>query len=360
MSNQKSIALVEFATSHTECLYSQMLFLKEAGYALHLIVPEGLRGQVAELGLYDFLKCIDPGNDFRSHWGCVFDVRRYLLAQGIRHVLLNTAEGNHARDLCLSAPRRIAFAGTLHHINKLRRSFTQELISLRVHKYFVLNDYLLDGIPRSRRRAVSSYYPMYFPPYEHDGVKKPEGELWVGIPGTVEFRRRDYRGFLDQLARHRLDPRVRFIILGKCDVQADDGVEVRATVRRLGLERQFVFFDDFIPPRAYFSSIVQCSCLLPLIHPNTTLFETYRSFQVSGTYNLAFAYAKPMLVHRSLDAVSDFQATSCFYEMEGMIDLVNSFARNEEILATKGNAIREMGKFAFEFQSRRFIQFLES
>lgn len=353
------IALVEFSTGHAECLYSQILFLERAGYGVHVIVPEALRCQLPFLDRVKQVVGIEPGNDFRSHWRCVFHVVRYLQAHGIRRVVFNTAEGNHVRDFCLIAPAGMALSGNLHHVEKLNDSFTQWLISLRVRKYVVLNDYLLEAVSPAQRGRVASCYLVFFPPHEDPAVQRPANEFWVGIPGTVEFRRRDYAGLLDQLARHRLHPSIRFIVLGDSGLSKPDAREVRTRVRDLGVADQFHFFDAFIPQQAYLRYVQQCSCLLPLIHPASPLYEIYRKHQISGAFNLAIGFAKPMLMHTALETIPDFQQSSLFYEVEELIDLLNRVADDESILQEKRRRILSMEKFSFDVQCDRFIRFLQ-
>ncbi|MDP1675346.1 MAG: hypothetical protein Q8L88_00660 [Bacteroidota bacterium] len=355
----KSIALIEFSSSHSECLYTQLLFLKNAGYTVHLIIPEDLRAEVDGFNNVDSIKYIDPGHGFRGRWSCVFDVRNYLVSNGIRKVLFNTAEGNHVRDFCISAPFQIEFGGTIHHVNKLYKSFTQKLISLRVRKYFVLNDYLLERVSHHQRLSVGSYYPIFFPQNNNHYEQKPEGEIWIGIPGIVEFRRRDYKGLLEQLARCKPDAKLKFIVLGKCALSNGDGAEVRTIVRDLNLESQFQFFSDFIPRDTYLSYVRQCDFLLPLIHPSTSLYDIYGRWQISGAYNLGFGFAKPMLVHRALEHISDFRSTCYFYEIDEMVELMNTLAANPELILSKVSDIQRTEKFSFEYQCKQYIQFLE-
>lgn len=356
----KSVALIEFSPSHSECLYAQLLFLNKAGYTIHLIIPHGLRNEVETFGTVEHLFYIDPGRDFQGRWKSVFAVRQYLMENKITTAVFNTAEGNHVRDFCLTAPFGLNLAGTIHHTYKWRKSFTQKIISLRVHKYFVLNDYLLAGIPKRARFTAESYYPIFFPPVFNHTIKKPKGEIWVGIPGVVEFRRRDYRTFLEQLSKTKPDSALRFILLGKSAPSSSDGKQLRTMVQKANLARQFYFFNDFIANEIYFGYLRQCDVILPLIHPHTSLYDIYSRWQVSGAYNLSFGFGIPMLMHKSFEHISDFQISSYFYEIETLVETMNSLASNTHLLSAKASAIRSNPKFSIEYQSDKYIRFLNA
>jgi len=358
LSSDKSIALVELGDSHVVCIYPQILFLHQAGYTIHLLTSERLRKQVERFDMVNSFAFFHPGDDFRTHWNCVLDVRKYLVAHRIRTVLFNTAEGNHVRDLCLVAPLGLRFVGILHHTYKLGRSFTQWLISFRVKRYFVLNDYLLDHLPHSTRLRFASYYPIFFPPFERVSLEKKHTEFWVGIPGEVEFRRRDYKGLLASLVRQPAASTMKFLLLGTSRVGSGDGEQFKILVKEAGLESQFVFFEDFLDNNLFYSYIDKCDVVLPLIHPTNSLYSIYQRHQTSGTYIIAFGFAKPMLMHDSFKGVEDFTVSSFFYDDESLVATLNRLASDRSCLEEKRKEIQSQGRFQFEEQCRRFLGFV--
>jgi hypothetical protein len=274
--------------------------------------------------------------------------------------VFNTGGGNHTRDICAVAPAGVKLAGIVHHTHKLRGSFTQSLISLRMHKAFVLNDYLLNGIPQALRPRFQSIYLIFREPVEEQQVRKDPDDLWVAIPGEVDFRRRDYKGLVDEITnRGPIDPSVRLILLGKCSREHDDGRELRELITRSGLERHFVIFDDVVEHGVFFSYLMHCDALLPLIHPVTHFFEFYKDHQVSGTYNLAFGFAKPLLIHKALRGPADFELTAFFYDDGGLVSLVNRLAADRSECRSRGESIRLSAKFSFDHQCERYLRFLE-
>jgi hypothetical protein len=222
----------------------------------------------------------------------------------------------------------------------------------------VLNDYLLDFIPRSRRKNVESVYLIFNHPSEKGTAEKDPRELWVGIPGEVDFRRKDYLALINAANTTSLDPSVRFVLVGACKSDREDARQMRDLITQHGLEKRFTLFDGFVDPGTFFRYIAQCDLLLPLIHPSTSVFLTYKRFQISGTYNLSFGMAKPMLMHEALRGPEDFQVAAFFYGEGELVGLLNRLAANRQEYQAKAGLIESCKKFAFETQCERYLSFL--
>jgi hypothetical protein len=355
----KNAAVIELSGGHVECIYSQLLFLRQGGYTIHLICSEQLREQVSAFEPVDHFAFYSPGEHFVDHWKCVLAIRRYLIAHRITTLIFNTGGGNHTRDLCIATPPGVTLAGIVHHTHKLTGSFTQFLISMRMKKGFVLNDYLLDGIPTERRRQFASTYLLFREPVEEKRVKKNPNELWIAIPGEVDFRRRDYEGLVRELKScGPIHGSLRFIVLGACNPEQRDGRALRALIQQSGLERHVVLFDGFVQQDAFFGYVRQCDALLPLIHPVTDFFGFYKSHQISGTYNLAFGFAKPLLIHEALRGPEDFDCSALFYTDTTLVPLLNRLAGEPEECAALATRIRSHPKFSFAHQSDNYLRFL--
>lgn len=358
--DRQAVALIELSGGHVECIYSQVLFLRRRGYRIHLLCSEQLRKHVTAFGPLDSIAFFQPGDDFIAHWKCVFAVRRYLKTHRIATVVFNTAGGNHTRDICIVAPRGIRLAGIVHHTHKLKGSFTQFLISLRLKRGFVLNDYLLASIPPSRRIRFESVYLLFREPIQEETINKDPNEFWIGIPGEVDFRRRDYGGLIRELRnRGPLALSVRFVLLGGCSHEHEDGRALRLLISGSGLDRHLVLFETFVKHEIFFGYLRQCDALLPLIHPGTHFFTFYKDHQISGTYNLSFGFAKPMLLHEALRGPEDFNVSAFFYREEELVSLINRLAGHREECRTRVNHIRSCPKFSFDVQYEKYTQFLE-
>jgi len=352
---EKRAALIELGDSHVECLYSQLLFLQHGGYAVHVICSERMREQVSGFENVHRFLFLNNDSDSMGHWNVVRSVLRYVKENDIRTLVFNTGGGNDTRDISLLAPSNVLLVGIIHHAHKLKNSFTQFLISKRVKKNFVLNDFVLDVIPRSRKRNFESAYLIFREPMKPLDVKRDPEKLWVAIPGEVDFRRRDYKTLVDALQKERgSEGPLQFLLLGGCN-RSGDGKRLREMIRAAGLESHFVLFDSFLHRETFFGYLTQSDVLLPLIHPGLQFFSHYQRYQVSGTYNLAFGFAKPMLLHKSLKGPADFDIAAFFYSPGEMVRLLGRLARHPAEYSEKARSIRECKKFSFEVQCEKYL-----
>jgi hypothetical protein len=351
-------ALVEFSTSHLICLQSQIRFLTEAGATVELILATQARERAMFLTGAHRTHYLDVQYGLKGRWRTVIALRRALGELGVDAVVFNTAEGNHVRDFSLIAPGGLLYAGFLHHTNKMRRSFTQRLISRRLRRYFVLMDYLLDGLPDSTGCRFAAVSPIFHasdnPPEE---TAKPPGEFWICIPGEVEFRRRDYQGLAEAVRKTVPDPRIRFILLGSAQTQ--DSAAFEGLLGRSDRRSQFVVFPDYVSQEVFAGYLARCDLILPLTHPGIGLYTDYRHHQVSGSFLEALAYSVPMLLDRSWTGVREFEEISLFYDREELIPTLNDLAQDGRPLTRLRERYARSRVFSFAEQQRRFLEMLE-
>ena len=202
---EEAVALIELGSSHDECLYAQIKFLQAYGIPVQLIVS----GELFERRLdkrhgAERVEVFPAARNRLTEWSLNARVVKFLKGKGIRQAVLNTAHGKGARTLCTLAPRSLELFGIAHNARRLLDwSVTQSLISRRIKQYFVLSDYIADSLrSRRRKRAVSSFYPIYFP-MPADAVDSG-GRFWIAIPGKPEFKRRDYLGLIEALGATNL------------------------------------------------------------------------------------------------------------------------------------------------------------
>lgn len=364
MSGEPKVALIEIGTSHDECLHAQIAFLKHYGCRVHLILSDKVQQRAGAIGGVDHCFVVPEPRGVWSRLQAARRINRYLTAQDLRTVVFNTAHGKALRNLCLLADRRIRFAGILHGAGKvIRPSFTQWSISRRVQTYFVLNDYIRDGVRQTRPTlALRSLYPVFLPGCEQQSVggidtsADTDDHFTVCIPGPVHQGRRDYSGLLRALTEHPLGPSVRFVLLGKC--HQEDWPAITRRIDAMGLRDQFTLFDRFVEQEEFRRHLARCDAVMPLIHPSTPNFANYRTVQISGSFNLAFAYRKPLLMHRAFDDAEDFQRTACFYDETDLVDIVNHLASDRAALDRQRAILRTWEKLSFEYQAEQYVSAL--
>jgi glycosyltransferase involved in cell wall biosynthesis len=278
-----------------------------------------------------------------------------------RLVFFHTAQGNIVRELGFLLPRRYKFIGVHHNADKLirGRSFSQNLISRRMKHYFVLADYvkenLLPLIPRNI--FLEDVYTVYY--------DKPEGfreipktrKLRVAIPGAVEQSRRDFFGLLEALKKYPLSPEVEFVVLG--NGRRGEGPALREQLKAAGLESHFTFFDAYVSAADMASYMASSDVLLPLMHPGMKYFTLFSQYKISGTYNWAYGYKKPMLMHQELHRLKTFHDVSIGYDMETLVETLNTLAQDPTPLAKITQNIQQDPRFDFAHQKRKYSDFVE-
>lgn len=347
-------AIIELSTAHFECVYSPVLFLKLGGHTVELCCSTAAGLQINNLK--EQLSTVLFDLHHRStlkRWKELFRLRRYLIENRFDVILLNTAQGKAARNLvCLLLPKRIRIVGILHDTAKFSRSFTQRLIHQHIAHYFLLNDYLLASVPSQFTARSSSMYSIFFPKFSQLPILKPEGEIWVLIPGQLEYKRRDYLGLLEVL---KLLPEltIKFILAGNAYHPQGDGPDFEQRIRSAHLEERFKLFKSFIADNHLHQYAIQCDAVMPLIHSNYPSFSQYQKHQITGAFNLAFAYQKPLLCDAGFQGYQDFDENAIFYNLDQLSDIL----QNIQNLIHQGNKRSyQQEKWSFDYQQSHFIQ----
>jgi hypothetical protein len=355
----KKAALIEICGSHDECLYSQVLFLEKSEFEVHIIISSDLNER---LELYENIHSIlslDFSKNLIKNLLTLRKIIRYINKNNIDNVIINTASGELIEYLTLFMPKRVKVFGVIHSLKKLTTSFSQKIINKKIKNYFLLNDYLLPFAPESvlHDAKFESFYPIYFP-YKTELIKKPKNEFWVVIPGHVEFKRRDYLGFIEILKGKTLDKSIKFLILGNSSHNYSDGKKLENLVGEIGFKNNFIFYYQFLPPEIFLNYIAISDLILPLMHPGIDFYPDYINNQISGTINLAFSFKKPMLLFKDFTMMDDFKASSFFYDLPELFSLIEHLFENRDIIDKKSTEIKNYDKFDFEFQRKKYVNFI--
>ncbi len=313
------IALVELGSSHDECLYAQVKILKSIPQVhLTLIAHEDLQSRAQFYGDIDQTAFFAPKKGFKR-WRRLFTLWRYCRRQDFDIIIFNTAQGKAVSRLVRFPFGRTQFMGILHNTRKLRGSFSQRFITKKLKHYFVLSEYLKKHVPQ--RVAASVFYPILFPHYPSMPVTKQKDEVWICVPGQVEFKRRDYQSLLRSIEKEGIQPHIKFILLGRSAHAEGNGASIRGWIRDHGMENHFQMWDDFIPVDTFYNYLEQSDYILPLIHEGSISADLYK-YQISGAFNLALGYQKPILADQSIvDLLSEYHPIS--YQTHKMMETLN-------------------------------------
>lgn len=315
----QKLALLEFGNSHDEVLYPQYRFISEhSDFEAHLFVSESLKSRLFDYPTerLHFIPSEPKRKDFRK-------LHRELQAQGIQKVVINTCSGKKVRNFLWTKPfTKLEYVGLLHHLRKLESSFTQKLISKKVKRYFFLAEYLAEQAAQLKPSLqFSHFYAGFLPEFPiPEKLQKPAGEIWIVVPGQLEYKRRDYLQLLESLKGIPSASPLRFILLGKSKHPFGDGLAFEEALQNSEQGFRFKTWDNFVPNAEFYAYLQQADFVLPLIHPNTAGGKLYQK-QISGAWNMAMAYRIPMLIAKNSAGAAEWENAAYFYDVSEMTQL---------------------------------------
>lgn len=341
------IALVELSRSHEECLYSQLLFLEP--YIVDLwIHPSLLPATEAYAHKVNNRFYIEEPKQPIKRWRKALTLAKNLSAYD--KVIFNTASSSKLlrNTSLLLIAYSVEALGILHNRKKLDKSFTQKIINFKIKKYWLLSEHLLRDKP-PKGIATSFFYPIYFPRHSMM-VSKPIREIWIGIIGSLDFERRDYFTLLDdlQLGKYQLNENIKFMVLGKSNLNSDLGQKFCKALETSGLKKHFVFFDYFLSNQEFYAYITALDAILPLIknEPN------YLQHKISGCVNLSIGFKKPMFIASHCKDISGMRGTSVVYTPTTLVNKLNQLPQDPSEFNFNQDS------WSFEQQKQRYLDFL--
>lgn len=353
----KKIALIEFNSYHDECLYSQIKFLAESGYFVTLVISNQIYKRASEyLHLVEDVIIIQPSSqkNFFKRIGLIFNLKKRLKKEGIKTVVFNTASSRLEVILLSYLLRKnISLFGVLHNLKKVNHSFSQKLINKSIKNFFVLNDFLEDSTYlEDRSLKLQSFYPIFFPKYSATSLKKPKGEIWISIPGKLDFGRRDYSLVAEALQQVNTKTNLKFLILGNSNSENPKNQEFFEFIKVNGLQDNFITFDSFLDNNSFHDYLKKSDYILI---PLDSVGDNYSMYKIMGCYNQAFSYKINLISPTGLNHIPDIKNHSIFYdgvkELSKILEKINQGEINKKEY--------EESKWSFETQKNNYVSFIE-
>lgn len=315
---KRNVLLIEFNTWHGECLSPQLQYLKAGANNITLLCPKKSLTALDNEALKDieYVECREKKGIIN-----ILKVWCFIIKKRPDVVVFNTAQGSEVMKLMLMPfPSHIKFVGTIHNLSKLKKSTGQKIIDRKLSGYYVAAKYLLGKL-----NAISNKPAQFYLPINKTISKENTDYSLIVIPGTIEFKRRNYDKLLE-MAKSSLLADVTFVLL--CNHNKGNGPEFLKKVLSLGLEKRFVTFSEFVPSDEYDHWMTKCSYILPLIDGEMKNGQDYLDYKMSGTFSLSAVYGKTMLCDSFLSAIEDFDYPHIFYStIEEMASLIKSHAK---------------------------------
>lgn len=357
---KKEILLIEFNESHTEVLHSQILFLLNKHYRVNLWINNEAEFKDIYRGK---VKIIRERTKISSlNIGLLYKVVRFVQRNKIKKIVLNTAHGILVRNLCLLLMKsEVEIIGVIHQAHKLLKSSTQKIISRKIKKYFVLNDYVKEFINKlsGNNYKVNSFYPIFFTD-QHKEESNTNDRIIITVPGKVIQIRKGYVFLLESILKlpDELKEKIQFVFLGTATKH--ESADVLNIIARNNISESTVKIYRKHVPESKFNEVLQKSdYIMPLIHPTSHSYNEYLSTEVSGAFNTAFAFKKPLLMYESFNKFEDFKKFSLFYNEDNFSQLLNNLTKHDCSIEIKKN-YEDYKKFTLDFQTENYINFIES
>jgi len=358
--SKNNILIAEFTESHTELIHSQILFLLKNNYNITLWLNSDAEFEDKYSGK---VKIIREGTKISSlNIGLLYKIVRYIQRNKIKKLVLNTAHGLLARNLCLLLINsKVEVIGVIHQAHKLLKSSNQKIISRKIKKYFVLNDYIKTYIDFTTQNFynVGVFYPIFFNKPEEKLIEKSD-KVIITIPGEVQQMRKDYIFLIEQIFKLKKEIREKFefVFLGCASKQKSSDI-LELLDKNKQIEDSIKIFKKHVAENEFNSYIQNSDFIMPLIHPSSKSYNEYLTTEISGAFNTAFAFKKPMLMYNSFKQFDDFKNFSTFYNENNFIDILTALIDNNssEVLIKNYDSYK---KFDFDFQAENYIKFIES
>jgi len=351
--------LTEFSVSHTEILHTVISFLNSSGYEVHVWVNRD-SGFDAEL-VPDTVKInLRKNNGILSNISFTLQLLIYILRNGISKVYINTAHGLLVRNFCLlSYLFSFDITGLLHHGEKLLGSKTQDIISGRIRKYFVLSDYIRINLEKEHGNKLkfSAFYPTILNK-PTALIKQTRKKLLICIPGEVSDKRKNYKVLLECVRGNKgiIKNNIIFDVLGK--IKYEWNKRYLEEMNSPELKNIFITYNEYISNNVFYKRISECDIILPLIMPGVKNFDNYLRYQISGAYNMAYIFKKPLLMHDNFKAIDEFRDISVFYNEENFGEVLQNLAAKKDLLDTLSLNIESSKRLDFEYQRKKFVEFV--
>ncbi|MCB9494356.1 MAG: hypothetical protein H6681_02795 [Desulfobacteraceae bacterium] len=353
---KKNICIIELYKGHSECIYSQYSYLKSRNHNVFLISDKRVYKKLPNMDFVDIFLFEPTG---LVGWiKTLFSMKKFLKSNQISTCIFNTAENNKVRDLLIFTKNlNISYFGILHHISKLDKSLTQKTITNRIKGYFTLNDYLTETLKEKigEEKKIDTLYSIFYPFAESFTSLKPKNEIWIGIPGNIELKRRNYLDLIDAVSKADIK-NSKFLFLGKPDEKDIKLIEEKIYSSKK--ENRFIWFSEYIENNLFLSYLKNCDYIMPLIHGH--LINEYINNRISGSFNLGFGLKKSFIMEESFSHIEDFRAFSIFYKKNNLSEILEQIDCKSLFCSQIQTSIDNYSKFDFNILKSRYLDMIET
>ncbi len=355
MELQKKALIIELKF-HQEIIPAQIFFLLGKGYEVHLFLAEHLYDRDLFNGLKDqiYLTLLPHTKGFINKVRLLFKVKLYIKQNKISRLILNTLDSNF-NNFLLRIINDVQTIGIIHQLQKLKYKPLYYDNFKRVSGVLTLSQYTLRYLTKNYNpgKPVSFFYPVFFPyNINPNGSNKLSGPeiINIAIPGQLDQTKRDYKTLIEILATNKEDAsKFKFFLLG--NAASANGPEIVSLIKSAKLESLFSYTEGFVSYNHFFSCLSNADYVMPLLNKKIQQLPTYHASQISASFNWAYAFNKPLIVHQFYinNVVSDYQSI-------GYSDYNLSCVLFNLVKPQKGETARSTPFFDFKAQQENYLK----
>ncbi len=319
----KCIAIVEHKF-HEELLLPQINLLLRDNYQVHLITNAQIAASESLDSIRDkiSIKTFENTSKFVTKLKMFIEIPRYLKKHLISKLVINTLDSRFCH-LLLNRVDGVETFGFIHNADKFLSHQKFHAILKKINRPMVLGVYIAEYL-RANHIHVTPVYLTEFGVTESDAVEKTCDPIQIVIPGQLDRRRRAYDDLIDVCSS---DMNMRFILLGNAN--KGDGPELIKKIRDRKLDRQFEWFDQYVPHEQFIKIIRSADYIMPLVHSNCLIYSRYQECKATAAFMWAIASRKMMIMEEGFKKIDEFSVLSKYYNVKTLAEFLVSIAHPE-------------------------------
>lgn len=309
---------------HEELLLPQINLLLQQGHKVHLITSTAIANTDSLAQVRDCISIHSYTNTSRilSKLKMLIDIPRYLKKHKIDLLVINTLDSTFCSKL-LNLTKTIASIGFIHNADNFTPGKKFHASLKKVGSALVLCDYISQYL-KGYGIVANPVYLTNFNQDTHSTESTENQVVRIVIPGQLDYNRRDYQSLLDSCPH---DANIKIILLG--NATKNDGPSITRKIKEKKLEKQFLWFDHYVPHTEFIKIISTADYIMPLIHSNCTIYERYMKCKTTAAFMWAIAFKKPILMEKNFASIDEFSGSSLYYDLSSLNKLLAQLSTNQ-------------------------------
>jgi hypothetical protein len=367
---KKKVLLIETNKQHIEVLYSQIEFLLDSGYNVSVAVNK-------EAYEIDLLKSFDHEVNFIlktcNDYAFFRKIRSFVIEEKISVIILNTLEYSNILLPVFIFLRKMPLISIVHNLNYLINKKVYRgkdcffnFILKRMHKnvdwFFVLNKPLFVRSQEAGLKKVKYFYPVFFQNFcdKYDISRKAaysDSLIKIGIQGSMDPERRNYRGLLNAVSEldSNMRKRLRIYLIGNSDNKF--GREYIEALKSRDLTNCFIWYQKYLNYNDYFNLLNRMHYMVPLIDKSVRHFQKYDRYSISSTVSLALAFHVPLINSSDYGLLREYAGFTIEYDGKNIKQgLVKALRTTREHYSRMVSFMSQLEEVNWETQRKRYIE----